>query len=384
MYERQNTNLQGRRRVVLGLTGLMGVLVTGCSLNDSAHSPASPSQSATQRRVTATPTSKVAQGTTLYVYTEHNAPVQDLAWSPDSISIVSAARPGAAQSPIRVWNALTGAASSIDQTSIGLTQAPLAWSPDGKNIATCSLAIDAVGSQQVFIWDAQTGSSVSTTRSQNDFIAQVIWSSDNSHIAVAGSYGVEIVNPTFGKVMLTYPVPLTSETKQPSMVAAWSPDGHTIASAAAKTGHSLQFWNAKTGQPLHYFLGSSPTVTVWAPDGHTLATGSATYSQSPQVLNVQSGRAILTAQTQLPIPPDAGQTGEGRALPHTISWSPDSTLIAVANNQNQVQIWNIATKSLAYTYREHTAPVMAIAWSPNGSYIASARYDKTVRVWQAV
>lgn len=41
---------------------------------------------------------------------------------------------------------------------------------------------------------------------------------------------------------------------------------------------------------------------------------------------------------------------------HTVTWSPDGKYIALATDQQQVQIWNVASQKLVYTYHEHTGP----------------------------
>ncbi|GHO53305.1 hypothetical protein KSB_17800 [Ktedonobacter robiniae] len=189
---------------------------------------------------------------------------------------------------------------------------------------------------------------------------------------------MEICDVSTRQKILSYPAPLLTQP-QLSKVVTWSPDGNTIASAAAKDGHSLQFWNAHTGEPLHYFAGSKPDVAAWSPDDKMVAVGTA--STPPQALDVQTGQVLLTCQTNLV---SFGSSLFSSLHPHTISWSPDSAYIAVANDQAQVQIWNVAKQQLAYTYTEHRSLVSTVAWSPDGSRIASASYDNTVRVWQAV
>lgn len=383
MSERQSDISLGRRRVVLGLTGLMGVMVTGCSFGGT-NTPTSQGTTTATPQMATTPTPKVTPGTTLYVYQKHTEQIDDMAWSPDSKYIISASNGIFSQvgkgtpSQVYIWDARTGEPNAIFTTNqYSVTPAPLAWSPDGKMIAMWEFPA-ADGTDWVSIWDTQMGKHLGTYETRNRF-SQLAWSPDSSRLAVAGSLDVEICNASTREKVLSYPASLPPGTSQPSNVVAWSPDGKTIASAAAKDGHSLQFWNANTGEPLHYFVGSKPDVAVWSPDGKMIATGNA--NTSPQVLDINTGQALLTCQASLV---SFGPSPWSPVHPHTVSWSPDSKYIAVANDQNQVQIWEVAKQNLAYTYTEHSGPVSAVAWSPDGSRIASASYDKTVRVWQAL
>lgn len=386
MSTQQDAISLGRRRVVLGLTGLIGVAVTSCSLGGTTSTPVLQKTPVGASQLAITPTPKIAPGTTLYVYQKHTIPLDDVAWSPDSTSIISVGNGVFSQmgngipQQSAVWDARTGESNSVSKAAVGL--APLAWSPDGKMIAMSEYP-DAGGNNDAVIYEAQTGKVMARCSVLNGFLNQLTWSPDSRLLAIAGGDDVEIFNVSSQQKMLAYPSSLAPGTFQSSNVVAWSPDGNTIASAAAKNGHSLQFWDAHTGAPLHYFLGSKSYVAAWSPDGKAIVTGNP-FTQAPQVLDSSTGQVLLTCQAKLPTLGMPSSLYGTSPSPHTISWSPDSTSIAVATDQNQVQIWDVATQKLAYTYTGHSGPVSAVAWSPDGSRIASASYDKTVRVWQAL
>lgn len=386
MNKQQASMSQGRRRVVLGLAGLAGLAVTGCSL-DSSNAPAqsatatsSPTvAAATPTRAAATPTTRPAQGTTLVTYKGHESWVSDVAWSPDSKYIISARNSfDFFNTPaIQVWDAMTGAPAGITPEGIS----PLAWSPDGKMIVTLTQP-DASGFNTMLLWDAQANKRLPSIQTKTANIVQVAWSPGSDLVAAAGYHDVELYRVSTGQQVLAYPATQAVDMNQPSEVVAWSPDGNTIASVAAKAGHSLQFWDAHSGQPLHYFSGIRPTVAVWSPDGKMIASGSAR-GQAPQVLNATNGLALLTCQATLPLTPAYEQTSVGNEHPYAITWSPDGTSIAVTDLKH-VQIWKVSTRQLVYTYSGHSNLVFAVAWSPDGSRIASASYDHTVHVWQAL
>lgn len=394
MSERQSDISLGRRRTVLGLTGLMGVIVTGCSFDNSSASQ-SPVSTATQTimpRETPTP----IQGTTLFTYKGHPHWVNDIAWSPDSKWIVS--YPGSStynpsgtnDYSIHIWEAATGKNSWIYQINeTDAVFATLAWSPDGTRIAIPNHPYMATSA--VFILDAQMGKKLVTceisnvSQVANDYyIFQIIWSPDSTQIAVAGDMDVKICDTNTGQRLLTYPVQEPVAGRQTSYTLAWSPDGSTIASAAANPGHSIQFWDAHSGQPLHYLSGNKPFALAWSPEGNSILIRT---SAGVQVQDVNTGQIVFSTSASLPTVPDEIRSSpyeEAHPHPHTVSWSPDGKYIALADGQKQVQIWNVASKSLVYTYNDHTDLVLAVAWSPDGSHIASAGMDQTVRVWQAL
>jgi WD40 repeat protein len=375
--------LLGRRHVLLGF---VGVVVASCSFGNTN----TPALQGTKPKPTApgvTPTPTPTQGATLFVYKGHTNWVNDLVWSPDSKGIAS--YPASSyQNPsstkdysVHVWDAVTGQDRFTHQTVGADTVATLAWSPDGTRVAMSDNPFTATPA--VLLLDAQTGKTLATCNNlKNFYFFQIVWSPDSSHVAIAGNRDVEICNATTGENILTYPAVRPASGDQFSYAVGWSPDGSTIDSSAANAGHSIQFWNAQSGQPLYYFSGDKPIALAWSPDGKRIAirTGSRI-----QVQDGNTGQIVFSAAAETPFASDdERRLPYGAVHPHTISWSPDGKYIALANGQKQVQIWNVASQSLAYTYSKHSDIVLAVAWSPDGSRIASTGVDTTVHVWQAL
>ena len=72
------------------------------------------------------------------------------------------------------------------------------------------------------------------------------------------------------------------------------------------------------------------------------------------------------------------------SIKNAVIWSPKGEHIAVGGNDKTVQIWNVNSKKLTFTYSGHTGYVTTVAWSPDGTKIASASSDRTIQIWQAV
>jgi len=66
---------------------------------------------------------------------------------------------------------------------------------------------------------------------------------------------------------------------------------------------------------------------------------------------------------------------------HSVDWSPDGRLLAIASMNNAIQIWDPATGQVVNTLEGHTAPVHCVAWSPSGTFLVSASEDRTTRTW---
>ncbi|WP_298800372.1 AAA family ATPase [uncultured Pseudonocardia sp.] len=159
--------------------------------------------------------------------------------------------------------------------------------------------------------------------------------------------------------------------------AAYSPDGHTLATATEN--HTVALWNLT--DPTHPRLWSSGLVAgpgwisaaVFSPDGHTLAaTG-------------QDGLVRLWDVTDPAHPIPLGSPLDAHAgSASLLAFSPDGATVATANDDHTVRLWNVtdpahATPEAVLT--GHTGIVRTVAFSPDGHLLASGADDKTTLLW---
>ncbi len=64
-----------------------------------------------------------------------------------------------------------------------------------------------------------------------------------------------------------------------------------------------------------------------------------------------------------------------------IAFSPDGLLLASANEDGTIRLWNPEAQVLESTLRGHTDSVLSVAFSPDGLLLASGSADGTVRLW---
>lgn len=297
---------------------------------------------------------ETAVGTILRTYRNHSDSIQALAWSPDGKYLATGGR----DKLVHVWDVATG--DKICTYARHSTYVySLAWSPDGKRIISTSFAT-------AHVWDALTGDNVVVYHDHSLWVYTSAWSSDGRVIATGGAEGeVHFWTDLSGKNIYKY-----QASSRVVKAVAWSHAvGSTkiVAGCEDATAHS---WNAATGDTALIYKGHAKEITsvAWSPNDHQIVSGSR--DKTVQIWDACVGNTLYTYR---------GHTKEVSA----VAWSPGGKFIASAGEDKTVRIWDVATGNTTYIYHCHTSTVCAIAWSPDGTRIASAGDDKTVQVWQA-
>ncbi len=299
-------------------------------------------------------------GTRLFTYRGHNAYIAAVAWSPDGKRIAS----GSGDKTVQVW---TPATKERVLTYLGHSDVlyTVAWSPDNKRIASGG------ADQTVQVWYAAEGDGATasdsyllTYKGHASTVYAVAWSPDGKAIASASNDGTaQVWSSANGNIVLTY-----QGHADAVWAIAWSPDGKRIASASFD--RTVHVWNATDGSHALIYRGHDAEVgtVTWSPDGRHIA--SAGLDQTVQVWDAATGGRVFTYH------------GHADRV-YYVAWSPDGTTIASSSADSTVQIWNATTGVQIFTYHGHSGYVFTVAWSADSAHIASGGTDMTVQVWQA-
>ena len=154
---------------------------------------------------------------------------------------------------------------------------------------------------------------------------------------------------------------------------AFTPDGKTIASAAAD--QRVKFWDVATGA-LRSTMARSVNCTdvAYSPDGIYLAIAGGDHGDDPK------GEVVLF---------DGAGDGEEFVLEShessrystSVAFSPDNRWLASGGIDKMVKIWSVPQRKLHKMLTDHTELVSQVVFSPTGKMLASASFDDTVRLW---
>lgn len=285
----------------------------------------------------------------------HRAVVRSVAFSPDGKLLASISpglgfdRPG----EVKVWDATTGA-ERFNLPGHAGTEVAVAFSPDGKRLVTTS-ARQAGG---VRVWNVVDGREILAI--PLDGHAFCVEFSPDGRLLAMGQHNGRVVlhDSASGAEVLS-----ASRHKGRVFDLAFNRDGTLLASAAQDGAASI--WNVSDGRKIHSVEGLGDARTVaFSPDSRQLAIGA--WSGAVKILH-------MTAE--------GGREVPVRPLPSAVMqlrWRPDGKQLAVLTDDGALQLWDASTLGLERTFYGHHR---AIAFSPNGRQLATAGIDQQVRLW---
>ena len=388
-----------RRTVVLGLTGIVALGACGGTTALAASgglsqtlrrfgfltnptAPVAPQPDPTSKP---DPTPAAPLGTVLATF--HSSKwIWTLAWSPDGKYIASSG-----DDPIvYIWDAQTGKQVStyhghVDKLAAGNTVSviSLAWSPDGTRIVSVGDVSSSSGFMpDVQVWEIASGKFITSYTGHNpqpgheNLVTDVAWSPDGTRIVSAGSYDktAQVWDAHTGATQLTYRGHAYDVWK-----VRWSPDGKHIASASGdpgtpSTGGDVQVWDTQGNHVVTY--------TGHVSGGHTVEVLDIAWSPDSQYIastgrdgGIQVWKALTGSRTT------SYQGSEN------VSWSPDGKFTATSTYASggipTIQILGALTGKPVYSFHGLSQQINGIQWSPSSAHIASGGADEVVLVWQA-
>jgi WD40 repeat protein len=293
-------------------------------------------------------------GKKLRVFSGGSGPIASVAWSPDGKRLATASGSAAV-----LWDVATGQELFPLRGESESITASVSWSPDGKLLATASNKLGkrlghsaTAWDGNAVLWNASSGKELSTLSGDSGRVESVAWSPDGKRLATGNGSKVLVWSVVTGKRLLTIAHDDSevnawdaAKGKQPSAITvngglvrslAWSPDGSRLAIANSSV---VSVWDARKGNQVATLSGHEDVVVivVWSPDGQRLATGSR--DNTVRVWDARTGTERLTL------------SGHGDSVT-SVAWSPDGKRLASGSVDERVQIYATDIRDLMELARQ--------------------------------
>ena len=287
----------------------------------------------------------------------------------------------------------------------GGTVIPVAFSPDGKILATASLGAAR-------LWDLATGHQIGAPLTAGD-VEAVAFSPGGKILATTSGDGTAqlwdlATHHQVGSQLGRPPEGGFGGTGPPTL--AFSPDGRTL--AATSIDGKARLWDLGTrrqiGAPLPVTAGGL-SLLAFSPDGKSLATAApdgtarlwdlATHHQigAPLAVGTRKVSAVAFSPDGKTLATTGGDSTTrlwdlathhqiGAPLPtagwlSVLAFSPDGKTLATAGLDSNARLWDLATRRQIGAPLPVTGMVVAVAFSPDGKTLATGGGDGNARLW---
>jgi WD40 repeat protein len=236
----------------------------------------------------------------------------------------------------------------------------IAWSPDGKTLATTS------EDNTARLWDVDSLKMIRVLEGHREWVVGVAFEPSTGERLATASYDktIRLWETTSGR-----PIHLLAGHIDRVLQISWSPQGAFLASGGAD--RSIRLWEPSTGKQVVHHFGHYAGINDlrWSRDETNLISGS--YDRWIRSWNVAGGHLgwdALRWQREVHTAPISCLTS-----------SPDGTLIASGAEDRNIEISTWESGEHRIVLEGHNAEVTGLDFSPDGRVLASR--DKDGKVW---
>jgi WD40 repeat protein len=299
----------------------------------------------------------VATGKVKASMSGHPSPVRNVVFSKDGKWLAAGG-----YDAVKLWDLATGK----EKANFPQNNTPLVvFSPDSKIMAFTKHTKDELVC--VHLWDLAAGRPKAILEGSR-FVRFLAFSPDGKAVATA-SFLEETV--TLWDLVTRKPKGTLKGLPRSPECIAFSPDGKTVATACPEYDSAVMLWDPATGKAKTSLntSGQLAHAVSFSPDGKTLAAAVSFNKAGAVILwNLGTGKEVATLK------------GHSSSFPQ-LAFSPDGKTLAALSPHQSLKLWDLATGRDTVPMG-HTGDICALAFSPDGKMLASGSDDQTVKLWK--
>jgi WD40 repeat protein len=295
---------------------------------------------------------EVASGKQVLLLSGNNTQVNSVAFSPDGTRVLTGSN------TVRLWNISIDKQQITFTTPAGITTSALA--PDGKTI----LVGDEDGNTG--LWDLNTGKLLRNFPRDSHDVKSVAISPDGKVAALSlrsgpNSVDVNLYDLSTGALLNTFP----NDTSLQPFIGSLSFSSDSKMLLVGYFDNIARLWDVSSGQELRLINGND----------NSNFSGVLTLSPDGDLVVLDGGQIWWNIST-----------GTRGSFPDAMSgdkvvFSADGSLVAIANFNRSVSVWDVASQQLVNSFSGHSDVVTSLAFSPDDRLLVTGSADKTAQVW---